>query len=147
MTTGDLKPLPARGWSRERLKGYLVKRYDTRFHMSLIRGSTCLVAMLVSHCLMQAGVHDMRARYPIVVSLAYLTFLFGVWVWLRATGLIRPAGSGSSLLDGADISLPRGGGGGGGGGLGRIGSGVGRGGGTFDGGGASASWAESGGRM
>lgn len=146
MKTGDTQPLPARGWSRERLKGYLVKRYDTRFHMSLILGSTCLVAMLSSALLLHAGVHDMRFRYPVVVTLAYLTFLCGVWVWLRMMGFARASNtSGSSLLDASDLPLPRGGGVSGGG-LGRVG-GIVRGGGSFDGGGASTAWAESGGRV
>ncbi len=141
MTTGDTQPpAPARGWSRERLKGYLVKRYDLRFHMSLILASTCMAGMLASALLLHAGVHDMRWRYPVVVTLAYLTFLCGVWVWLRFAGFARPSRTGSSLLDGADVPIS--GGGGGGGGIGRIGGGLGRGGGTFDGGGASTSWAQ-----
>ena len=138
---------------RESLKKRIVARYSTRLHMSLILAATCLVAMISSALMLHAGVHDMRFRYPVVVSLAYLTFLCGVWVWLRLTGFQRGStGSspGSSTLDvlnaipskGSSGSL-----GGGGGGVGRVGGGLGKGGGSFDGGGASASWAEGGGRM
>jgi hypothetical protein len=141
MKPKDTSPRPGSG--RERLKLLIQRKYDTRFHMSLILSATCLVAMISSWAMLHGGVHDMRIRYPIVVTLAYLTFLGGVWVWLRMAGFERSSGGSSSLLDGVD--LPSGGssGGGGGGSLGRIG-GVGRGGGTFDGGGASASFAEGG---
>jgi hypothetical protein len=134
---------------RASLKQRIVARYSTRIHMMLILSATCLVAMISSAAMLHAGLHDMRWRYAIVVTLAYLTFLCGVWVWLRLAGFERSK-PGSSAVDGLDVAsnLPSGGGGGGsfgGGGLGRIG-GVGRGGGTFDGGGASASFAEGGGK-
>jgi hypothetical protein len=137
---------------RESLKKWIVARYSTRLHMSLILGATCLVAMISSAAMLHAGLHDMRLRYPCVVTLAYLTFLCGVWVWLRLTGLERPSkdsSKASSLDDVLDVvTSGRGGSGrsGGGGGLGRIGSGIGKGGGTFDGGGASASFADGGSR-
>ena len=132
---------------REGLKRRIVARYSTRVHMTCILAATCLVAMISSWSLLHAGMHDMRWRYPVVVTLAYLTFLCGVWVWLRLAGFERSNESkGSSVLDAID--LPGGSGSSsGGGGLGRIGGGgIGRGGGAFDGGGASASFAESGGK-
>ena len=136
--------------NREGLRRRIVARYSTRIHMMLILAATCLVAMISSAFLLHVGLHDMRWRYPLVVALAYFTFLCGVWVWLRLSGFERTEESkGSRVLDGLD-ALPSGGGsssGGswGGGGLGRVG--VPRGGGTFDGGGASASFAEGGGPM
>jgi hypothetical protein len=136
----------ARLGTRERLKAYLAKRYDMRLHMSMILAATCAVGMLSSALLLRAGVHDMRVRYPIVLILAYLTFLGGVWVWLRAMGFLRGAKDSkrSSLLDGVDFVSGGGSSSGGsvGSSIGRIGGGIGRGGGSFDGGGASASFAE-----
>ena len=131
---------------RGALKRRIVARYSTRVHMTCILAATALVAMISSWTLLHAGVHDMRWRYPVVITLAYLTFLCGVWVWLRVAGFERSSESrGSSVLDVIDGVPSRGSGGGGG--FGRIGGGgIGRGGGTFDGGGASASFAESGGK-
>ena len=52
----DTQPLaPVRGWSRERLKGYLAARYDMRFHMSMILAATCLMGMISSALLLHAG--------------------------------------------------------------------------------------------
>jgi hypothetical protein len=138
--------------NRESLKRRIVARYSTRIHMSMILAATCLVAMISSWAMLHAGLHDMRWRYPVVVSLAYLTFLCGVWVWLHLAGFERSSKKGSPGLDVLDAAsnLPSGGGSGGslgGGGLGRVGGAIGRGGGAFDGGGASASFAESGGGM
>jgi len=145
-------PVASRSMDRGALKRRIVARYSTRVHMTCILAATCLVAMISSAAMLHAGLHDMRWRYAIVVTLSYLTFLCGVWVWLRLAGFERsqPESKGSRVLDGLD-ALPSGsgssgGGGFGGGGLGRVGSGIGRGGGAFDGGGASASFAESGGK-
>lgn len=132
--------------NRLTLKRRIVARYSTRVHMMMILSATCLVAMISSAAMLHVGLHDMRWRYAIVVTLAYLTFLCGVWVWLRLAGFERSKQD-SSALDGLDL-VPSNSGGGGGGGLGKIGDGfgkgLGRGGGTFDGGGASASFAEGG---
>jgi len=129
--------------NRESLKRRIVARYSTRMHMTLILSATCLVAMISSSVMLHAGLHDLRWRYAVVVTLAYLTFLCGVWVWLKLAGFERSK-SGSSALDalGAIPDGPSGGGGSAGGGLGRVGGSISRGGGSFDGGGASASFAE-----
>jgi hypothetical protein len=96
--------------------------------------------MLASWALLHAGVHAMLVRYPVAISVAYLTFLCGVWVWLRYAGIRDESGPGRALLDNADIpDFPIGGSGGSGGGS--VGS-LGKAGGSFDGGGASASWAQ-----
>jgi len=127
-----------RGWTRARTREFLMQRYNTRVHMSLILASCALAAMATSALLLHAGVLDMRARYPVAMVAAYLTFLLGVWVWLRCMGMAPKGSRGSSAsLDGdiPDLSIGQGGGGG----L-RLPSGVGPRGGTFDGGGASASW-------
>lgn len=120
------------GWSRERIKRYLVQRFYTRFHMSLILSSCTLAAMLVNWSLLHQGVHVMWVRYPFAVIAAYATFLAGVWLWLKYVGIgERSKGS----VDAVDLlsfpvdgeSLPS-----------DINIGVG--GGRSGGGGASAAW-------
>ena len=145
---------PKAGWSRDKLKAFVARHYHTRVHMSLILAACGLTAMSTSWTMLHMGIHSMLVRYPIAISLAYGTFLVGVWAWLRATGLTggaRPANDTPaaaskakagkrSWLDwsgGGSSSGSSGGGGGGGGGSG----GVRGGGGSFDGGGASSSFA------
>ncbi|MBL0141841.1 MAG: hypothetical protein IPP91_07155 [Betaproteobacteria bacterium] len=132
---------PKIGWTREGVKRYLVQRFYTRFHMSLILASCGLSAMLTSWALLHAGVHSMLGRYPVAMCVAYLTFLCGVWAWLRYVGLAEDARSSrSSLADGGSLSdISWGGGSSGSSASGGIARG---GGGSFDGGGASAAWSE-----
>lgn len=137
------QPAPAvGGWTREKVKRYLVQRFYTRFHMSLILSSSALAAMLANWVLLHGGVNAMWMRYPLAVSVAYLMFLVGVRLWLQYIGLGRRSDTKSSLLDNFDApdisfgnggvkpglpdALPRGGGG------------------QFGGGGAHASWDEGG---
>jgi hypothetical protein len=126
-------------WTREKVKRYLVQRFYTRFHMSLILSSSGLAAMLTSWALLHGGVHAMWLRYPVAVVMAYLTFLAGVSLWLKYVGLDRRSGTAESLLENADVpdvSI------GGGGGIADLPGGVARGGGQFGGGGAGGAWAE-----
>lgn len=139
-TSGKRPGLLRRMWTRDGIKRYLVQRFYTRFHMSLILASSGLAAMLCNWILLQAvGVHAMWVRYPLAVALSYLTFLAGVWLWLRYVGLGQGSSpdTGSALdgLDGPDISL-------GGGSGDAVSETVARGGGQFGGGGASDSWAD-----
>ena len=129
-------------WTRDKAKAFIERRYNTRVHMSLILFACGLTAMLASAFMLHYGVTSMLVRYPLAMLLAYVTFLVGVWTWLRVTGLVDNSGGRRANLDGADALdlLPSGGSGGGSGGS--IASGVRGGGGTFDGGGASASFAE-----
>lgn len=128
-------------WTRERIKRYLVQRFYTRFHMSLILASSGLAAMLGNWVLLHAaGVHDMWIRYPVAVSLSYLTFLSGIWLWLQYVGLGQESRESNSLVDGLDVpDVSLGGGGGSGEALPEA---IGKGGGQFGGGGASSSWGE-----
>ncbi len=144
-------------WTRDSLKGFIARRYNTRVHMSLILAACGLSSMLASWFMLHFGIHSMLVRYPVAISLSYATFLLGVWTWLRATGLLggrapgdapdsanTAKGKKGSWFDfggGGGGSWSSSGGGGGGGGGGSIG-GIARGGGSFDGGGASASFAE-----
>ena len=143
MKKNQSKPTPPEEkWTREKVKRYLVQRFYTRFHMSLILASSGLAAMLTNWVLLHAGVHVMWMRYPIAVSTAYLTFLAGVWLWLRYVGLGQRSGVGQALVDNADIPNVSLGGGGGSGGNVDLSGGLGKGGGQFAGGGASGSWTQ-----
>lgn len=136
-------------WTREGVKAYLQRRYSTRLHMSAILAASGLVAMLASSILLSFGVTSMMVRYPIGIALSYLTFLTGVFVWLRLMGLRTNSGKRTQLvdaadaIDGADLSWGGGGSGGGGG----FSVPKGGGGGMFDGGGANASFAQAEARM
>lgn len=134
---------PAEAADRGRLKQLIARRYNTRLHMTLILLASGFASMVASWSLLHLGVHAMLVRYPVAITASYLMFLFGVWVWLRATGLERAGESrtGQRLADGV-TDLPISGGSGGSNGGGGSLPGLGRGGGTFDGGGASASFAE-----
>jgi hypothetical protein len=149
----DLVAAPTRPLTRDRIKALVVKRYNTRVHMSLILVTCGLVSMSTSWTLLHLGVRSMLLRYPVAMALAYGTFLLGVWVWLRATGLLiagrregdpgnaskAKSGKGNWIGDlstGGSSGSSGGGGGGGGASLPRGG------GGAFDGGGASSSFAE-----
>lgn len=130
-------------WTRDKAKAFIERRYNTRVHMSLILSACGLTAMLASAFMLHYGVTSMLVRYPLAMLLAYVTFLVGVWTWLRVTGMVDNSGGRRANLDGADALdlLPSGGGSGGSGGSIASG-GVRGGGGTFDGGGANASFAE-----
>lgn len=134
---------PKRPWTRPAFQAALERRYSPRLHMSLILAASGFSAMIASWSLLHLGVGSMLVRYPIAISIAYATFLVGVWTWLRAMGFIDNDGRsrrGVRSLDGADLPLSgSGSGGGGGGGSVSLPRG---GGGSFDGGGASASFAE-----
>ena len=138
----DLSAPPKRPWTRESFKAALERRYSPRLHMSLILFASGLCAMIASSSLLHLGVGSMLVRYPIAISLAYVTFLVGVWTWLRAMGFVDNSGvrRAARNLDGGDIPISGSSGGGSGGGSISLPRG---GGGSFDGGGASASFAES----
>jgi hypothetical protein len=138
----DLFAREGHRWSRERVKAFLLRRYSPRLHMSMILATSGLVAMLASWILLNLGVGSMLVRYPITVALAYGTFIVGVWAWLRAMGLRDNSNASRKLVDSGSLDFPTGGGGSGGSGAGGGGGNIGlpRGGGSFDGGGASSSW-------
>lgn len=131
--------------TRGRIRDMILHRYSPRVHMSLILSACGLTAMIASWTLLHMGVHSMLVRYPVAMGLAYGTFLLGVWAWLIATGV---GGLRSRLTrDVSGIDLPSGGssgssGGGGGSGGSSTGGSIGGRGGTFDGGGANASFGE-----
>lgn len=141
MKTQNKQSAPPDGkWAREKIKRYLVQCFYTRFHMSLILSSSALAAMLANWLLLNGGVHAMWMRYPLAVSVAYLMFLVGVWLWLKYMGMGRNDESKSSLVENLDVTdVPFGNGGG----RLELPDALPRGaGGRFGGGGAHASWDE-----
>jgi hypothetical protein len=132
-----IAPLTRGQLAREHVKRYLVQRFYTRFHMSLILMSAGLAAMLGNWVLLQMGLRAMWLRYPLAITLAYFTFLAGVWLWLQ---YVQSARGDSRTGDGADllnVDVLPGGGGGSASAEGFSGAG-----GGFDGGGAAGEWAE-----
>ncbi len=128
---------------RARVKRYLIQRFYTRFHMSLILMSAGCAAMLGNWLLLHWGVGKMWLRYPVAITFSYLTFLAGVWLWLQYLSFRRDGANERSAFDAGDV-LDIGNVNFGSGGGGSIGSPdiVGSGGGTFDGGGASGEWVD-----
>ncbi len=133
---------------RARVKKYLIQRFYTRFHMSLILMSAGFAAMLGNWLLLHWGVGQMWLRYPVAITFSYLTFLAGVWLWLQYLSFRRGDGNGgtssnaNSRVDGGDtLDIVNLGGGGGAGGFDAPDV-VGSGGGSFDGGGASGDWVD-----
>ena len=140
--SGDADPDTAlENAERERVKRYLVQRFYTRFHMSIILSTSALSAMLMSWALLQGGVDAMWMRYPVAIAAAYFVFLCGIWVWLRYVGISQAQSPVSGLVDSGsntgnvgNLSFPSGGG------AGRALPDIAGGGGRFGGAGASGSW-------
>ena len=126
---------------RARVKHYLIQRFYTRFHMSLILMSAGCAAMLGNWLLLYWGVGKMWLRYPIAITLSYLTFLAGVWLWLQYLSFRRDGANERSSFDGGDV-IDLGNVGGGGIDLPSVPDVIGGGGGSFDGGGASGEWVD-----
>ena len=145
---------------RGRIKRYLIQRFYTRFHMSLILMSAGFAAMLSNWAMLNWGISKMWLRYPVAITLSYLTFLAGVWLWIqyvefRRVGSEASADSLDEIPDGVntvaskksnskkgdilDLDIPSGGGGGTSIEMPNILRGAG---GSFDGGGASGDWVE-----
>ena len=132
-------PGPGRPLNRSRIKAILESHQSPRLDMTIILAASGLGAMLASWILLQFGVDSMTVRYPIAVAVAYGTFLVSVWTWLRVNGFVDNSGRarrGARRFDEVlDLPIPSGSS------ITRVASPVPRGGGgTFDGGGASASF-------
>lgn len=136
------EPLTPEGKVRSRIKHYLVQRFYTRFHMSLIMIGAGLAAMVSNWALLEWGITRMWMRYPVAVTCSYLTFLAGVWLWIQYVEFRKEGANKNSFIDGGDIpdlGIPGGSGGGSSIEMPNILRG---GGGTFDGGGAAGEWVE-----
>ena len=57
-----------------------------RLHMFFLVSLTGAAGLLASFSLLQAGMDAMSLRYPLAVGIAYLVFLFLLWLWLRTSG-------------------------------------------------------------
>lgn len=57
-----------------------------RLQMSFLVTLTGAAGFLASFSLLQAGMDAMGLRYPLAVCIAYLMFLFLLWLWLRTSG-------------------------------------------------------------
>lgn len=103
---------PDEKFSRDSAKRYLVQRFYTRFHMTLILMSAGLAAMLCNWVLLHVGVGKMWMRYPFAIALSYLTFLTGIWLWLRYMGFCQtntnnsspPRSPANTIVDDVDLS-------------------------------------------
>jgi hypothetical protein len=51
--------------------------------MTLIVALTGGFGLLASFVMLKAGLESMAIRYPLALSVAYLFFLFLIWLWLR----------------------------------------------------------------
>jgi hypothetical protein len=66
-----------------RYKKQLERDSFPRLQMSLIVATTGGAGLLASFLLLQLGMTSMAVRYPVSLAVAYLAFLFLLWVWLR----------------------------------------------------------------
>jgi hypothetical protein len=69
----------------ERQRSRLEALGNPRLQMLLIVALTGLGGFLASFVLLHLGMHSMAVRYPLAVGVAYLVFLFLLWLWLRTT--------------------------------------------------------------
>lgn len=67
----------------EKIKGLLQKRGAPKRQMSFIVLSTAAAGFLYSFLMLSLGLRSMSIRYVLAISMAYLTFLFLIRVWLR----------------------------------------------------------------
>lgn len=124
--------------SRERFKRFLEKQFSLRLHMFLILSGVFCVGLLSSKLLIEMHVHSMLIRYPLAILCSYIAFFGLVKIWLiylassagRKTSLIEND-PGGDILSNLSFDLP-----GGGSSVPSFRSG----GGSFGGGGASASF-------
>jgi hypothetical protein len=113
--------------------------YSTRFHMFLIVAASVAVAVLVTHFWLVMGVGSIWIRWIWALAMAYATFFAGVWVWLHLSRYGRHLRSRFDPDAPGDLPVPDGSGIGGSPG-GVATHDIDPGGGSFDGGGASASY-------
>lgn len=66
-----------------RIRAHLELTGFPRLKMMLIVGLTGACGWLGAFLLLRAGVTSMPWRYPLSVGIAYLAFLFFLWLWLR----------------------------------------------------------------
>jgi hypothetical protein len=67
----------------ERARERLLRESFPRTQMTLIVALTGGFGLLTSFAMLQVGMDSMAVRYPLALSIAYLFFLFLIWLWLR----------------------------------------------------------------
>lgn len=124
------------GWRQRRvarLQNLIEARSNPRFALFFIIFLAGVSGFVTSVSLLQMGLTHMGIRYPLALLVAYLVFLFLLWLWLRtredpsdiADLPLQSGGSGGSSCSEANIPILRPGGGnfGGGGASADFGSG------------------------
>ena len=89
-----------------RLKANLVETGFPRLKMLLIVCLTGAAGFLASFLMLQWGFVSMAWRYPVAVGVAYLVFLFLLWLWLRTSAedyIDVPNFSGSSSSNNTSV--------------------------------------------
>lgn len=126
----------ARATEIERVRSHLLRDRFPRLQMFILVALTGIAGFLASYLMLLGGVDGMALRYVLAIGVAYAVFMLLLWIWLR-----------TNADDYADLAGAFSGGGGDGGGVGTSSAGetpsgappeFHGGGGTFDGGGASA---------
>lgn len=97
----------------QRVKSRLERRGFPRLQMFLLVGLTGLSGLVTSYALLHLGLETMWSRYLASFGIAYLVFLFLLWVWLRsrADGFgdipdLSGSNTASSSPDNATLRLP-----------------------------------------
>lgn len=86
MTTNPPRPNPNfRQREIDRLRLRIEQDDFPRLKMMLIVGLTGAGGFLASYAALTAGLTAMTLRYPLAVGIAYLVFLFLLWLWLRTS--------------------------------------------------------------
>lgn len=74
----------SRALAIRRVKERLVRDSFPRIQMALLVALTGAGGLLASYGLLQAGLDTMALRYPLALVIAYVFFLFLLWLWLRS---------------------------------------------------------------
>lgn len=89
---------------RDKLRRSLAARFYLRFHVSLILFASILAGWAFDVALLHAGMTSMVKRLPLAVLAAYGVFAFGIWLWLRYSGIGEyvKRTKAEALVEGAD---------------------------------------------
>ncbi len=78
-----MHPYTTRTIEINRLRDRLERNDFPRLQMSFLVTITGAVGFLTSFLLLRAGLHEMSWRYLLACTVAYLAFLFLLWLWLK----------------------------------------------------------------
>jgi hypothetical protein len=88
-------PAALRALAIRRLRERLVRDSFPRVQMALLVALTGGCGLLASYTLLQFGFGTMALRYPLALLLAYVFFIFLLWLWLRTNA--------EDYIDAADL--------------------------------------------